>query len=371
MLDGKKIFVTGATGFLGSQYVASLLSRYSCEVYCLVRPVRGAEGMDRLTSTKALKEVPKLRGTLVPIAGDIRKEGLGLMSALYSELAKKIDYVIHIAANVNFLATMESLRAINTWGTRNVLSFAKVCASENVGFKHFMLVSSAYVAGATNRKVPESIQFKPPHFRNQYEKSKWEAELLVVREHEGIPYSIVRPSTIVGNSKTGRADRSNVLFAPLSESLRHKHESLFVMCALDGRLDVVSVDYVADCMIAILCDPPPTGTVFHLTSGLDNQQPIRNLFRIIRNVFHIRLIPLPFWTFRFIFKPLMKWRNSKEDVRLLRIADAYLGYLGYGPKFDTTNIDAIIQSNGIIRPTSSKLVETVLLYAKETNFAKE
>ena len=43
----------------------------------------------------------------------------------------------------------------------------------------------------------------PPRagFRNSYEESKYEAEL-IIRENKELPWSIFRPSIILGDSKT-------------------------------------------------------------------------------------------------------------------------------------------------------------------------
>ena len=59
-------------------------------------------------------------------------------------------------------------------------------------------------------------------FRNPYEQSKFEAELLVRERSRSLPIQVVRPSIVVGDSRTGLTPAFNVLYWPLRAfSKRH------------------------------------------------------------------------------------------------------------------------------------------------------
>ena len=49
-------------------------------------------------------------------------------------------------------------------------------------------------------------------FRNAYERSKFEAELMLREEGAHLPLQVLRPSIVVGDSRTGRTSSFNVLY---------------------------------------------------------------------------------------------------------------------------------------------------------------
>src|SRR6476646_1648088 len=75
-----------------------------------------------------------------------------------------------------------------------------------------MHVSTAYVAG--DRRVT-AYEDDAEHgaFRNAYEQTKHEAERLV--RASGLPWTIARPSIVVGESDSGWTSSFNVLYGPL------------------------------------------------------------------------------------------------------------------------------------------------------------
>ena len=85
----------------------------------------------------------------------------------------------------------------------------------------FHFISSAYAAGIDRSECPEA-PVHSLHFNNVYEESKALAENRVAgkcREDE-IPYTIIRPSIVYGDSLTGRSLRFNALYYPV-RSLQH------------------------------------------------------------------------------------------------------------------------------------------------------
>jgi long-chain acyl-CoA synthetase len=101
-------------------------------------------------------------------------------------------------------------------------------------------------------------------FRNSYEQSKFEAEKLV-RNRDGVPFTILRPSIVVGDRHSGWTAAFNVLYWPLRAFAR----GLFTAVpALPGaHVDVVSVDFVADAIHSLCQDPQSVGETYNLTAG--------------------------------------------------------------------------------------------------------
>ena len=104
-------FVTGATGFIGRHLVEELLKREGT-IYALVR--EGSRGkLDSLVQRLDAGD------RIVPVAGDLSKQGLGIEG-----FDEKIDHLFHLAAIYDMAADEEAMQRANVEGTRHVVEFA-------------------------------------------------------------------------------------------------------------------------------------------------------------------------------------------------------------------------------------------------------
>jgi long-chain acyl-CoA synthetase len=154
VLKGRRILLTGATGFLGKVFLAILL-RWHPEierVYLLIRgDRRSSVGRFRreILDSPVFAPLREHLGTrfdryieekIVVVPGDITNEGL------LGEEAKpfkpgSLDAVVHSAGLVNFEASLEKAIEVNTTGVANVIEF---CRKVGAAMMH---VSTCYVAG--------------------------------------------------------------------------------------------------------------------------------------------------------------------------------------------------------------------------------
>ena len=172
-LDGKRIAITGSTGFVGTALVERLLrSVPGCELVLLIRGgKRGAverarreifknDAFDRLRAELAgtaetFDEMIMRR--VSTINGDVSTDGLGL-NADDSALLASCDTVIHSAAAVAFDSPLDTAVEINLLGPTRV---AQALNAMNVA-PHLVAVSTCYVAGNRRGNAPEELVSEGP-----------------------------------------------------------------------------------------------------------------------------------------------------------------------------------------------------------------
>ena len=174
-LAGRRIGVTGATGFLGTALVERLLRCVpDCEVAVLVRPGRrGAEDrvrreivrndcFDRLRREWGDRFDAEIGNRLLVMAGDVGRDGLGLDDGGRAMLAG-CHAVVHSAASVSFDAPLDAAVEVNLLGgSRLAEAIADGSGGPDGAAAHLVAVSTAYVAGARRGDAPEALLTDTP-----------------------------------------------------------------------------------------------------------------------------------------------------------------------------------------------------------------
>ncbi len=264
-----RLFLTGATGFVGMEVLARYLEREDRPITCLVRAASDAAARDRLDAVlDGLVEggAARFRDRVEAVAGELTSPGLGLSGETRARLAREVSTIIHAAASVSFDLPIEDARAINVEGTRRMLELARE-VSAGGALARYAQVSTAYVAGTHTGRFSEDDLDVGQGFRNSYEQSKFESEQLVRAAGEGLPWIILRPSIVVGDRRTGWTASFNVMYWPL----RMLSTGMFkvVPAMPESAVDIVSIDYVADAIYELAEDRELVAQTFHLTAGAD------------------------------------------------------------------------------------------------------
>src|SRR3989344_509215 len=189
--------ITGATGFVGRYLTNALLERGDT-VWIIVRSLNGVSAQSRT------KEIFRSHSSRWPTAfrvieGDITVEDLGVPAYLAEELEAHEVTFWHLAASLTFSSeNMAEVQRTNLGGTAHAVAFANKVAHS------FMHMSTAYVCGNSS-SFSESDLSKGQKFRNPYEQSKLAGETYV-HENCKLPYTIFRPSVIIGDAYRGKAE---------------------------------------------------------------------------------------------------------------------------------------------------------------------
>jgi thioester reductase-like protein len=330
----RPLLLTGATGFLGMIVLARLLGA-GREVVCLVRAADDEEAGVRLRAVlETVGVTPDGRASAV--AGDVTAERLGLGDR-HDELAARVGTVIHSAASVTFDLPLAEARAINVAGTGRMLAFASAVPD----LERFAHVSTAYVAGERRGIIFED-DGRRGRFRNSYEQSKHEAEELV--RSSGLPWTITRPSIVVGERDTGWTSSFNVLYAPLRAFAAGAYP--LVPARRRAPLDVVSVDYVADAVIALALHPQAAAGTFHLTAGA-RASTVGEIVELATGELECRPPRfVPPRAYRRLH-PLVLRRAPSTTRRLLSHSEVYFPYFAMRQHFDDARARALLEPMGI------------------------
>jgi thioester reductase-like protein len=304
------VLLTGATGFVGKEILDRFLAE-GREVFALVRADDDDAAAERLPH----------HARLTAIAGDIEQPGCGLDGATADALADEVTTVMHCAASVSFDLPLDESRRINVDGTRHVVELAERFPR----LERLSYISTAYVAGEPRRLFRENQLDVGQRFRNAYERSKFEAERMVRKRAARLPLQILRPSIVVGDSRTGRTSSFNVLYGPLKAFARGAIPA--IPARRSSPVDIVPVDYVADRAVE-LADDGEDGT-FHLVAGR-NATTVGRLLELTAK--HLGRKPpavLPPAAYRRLVHP---WLRRKYGG--LRRMEAYFPYFSMRVRFD-------------------------------------
>jgi amino acid adenylation domain-containing protein/thioester reductase-like protein len=257
-----EIFLTGATGFLGSFLLFELLQQTRADIYCLIRADSLAEAQARIQTSLKRGSLWKdsFSSRIKLVIGDLTQPYMGIESEQFARLAEKIDIIYHCGAWVNIVYPYSALKLANVIGTQEVLRLA---CQTRIKPLHFISTVDVFATleGNQIKAVNEASTTGPlDSLYNGYAQSKYIAEQLVIEAaSRGLPISIYRPSNVMGHSKTG--------FCQLSDFIVKMIKGCIQMEAapqVDALLNLVPVDYACRTIIYLSQQEKPGGKVFHI-----------------------------------------------------------------------------------------------------------
>jgi dihydroflavonol-4-reductase len=225
-----KIFITGATGFIGSHLVEALVAQ-DHEVRCLIRP------------TSQLQWLPRDRVKFFPLNTSAAED--------FADVLRGVDTVYHLAGATK-ARSLADYQKHNVNLTRQLLEAIKRYAPH---LRRLIMMSSQAAAGpaAPGETPDENVVCRPV---THYGESKLAAERLLAL-YPRIPSVVLRPVSVYGPRDRDVLTLVNCVL----------HRFAPVIGSRDRRLTFV---YVADLVSALLLaaeSPQAVGQTYFVTDG--------------------------------------------------------------------------------------------------------
>ena len=171
-----KVFVTGATGFVGS-HVAQLLCAQGADVRLLVRPTSRTENIADLKADR--------------VTGDLRDP------ASLKKAMQGCEFVFHVAADYRlWVRDPEDMYRCNVEGTQAIIQAAQEC-----GVRRVIYTSSVATMGftTTGHIADENSPVSLKDMVGPYKRSKFMAEQVALEAgRNGANVVVVNPTTPIG-----------------------------------------------------------------------------------------------------------------------------------------------------------------------------
>ena len=334
------VLVTGATGLIGRWLLASL-TRRGHRVAALVR---GAERRgDELR--RFVAELGGEPDRLLVVEGDVEQAGLGLREPLPS-----VRVVHHLAARFAFGLSREDARRANVLGTEHVLRWA----ASLPGLERFVFLGG-YRMTVTPLEAIDEAALARHYAAGAYEGSKIEAyaRFRALAAELGLPWTAVHPSSVIGDSRTGRTTQ----LTGLGETVQRLFEGRMPALAGSERtfVPVVTVDHLADYLATVADDP---ACVAQDLVVFDPASP--SLPELVRQLADTLGVEAPRWT-------LPLWLVRALPARSTGLHPESAGFLAED-RYDTRAGEAHARAAGLTHPDLAAALSRWCAYLVASHF---
>lgn len=346
--DGRPVVLTGATGYVGKLMAVTLLHRAGMP---LILPVRSHHTRD---------------GVLALLAEELASEGLRLSDAQAERLhvialpegddlsgfvrdLKRLGAreMIHAAACLDYFDA-DGLEETNVRLTRRMLA-----ASAEAGIERFTHISTAFSAGYRDGMIGEQLIDEPLSDPTFYTRTKRAAERAVIGS--GLPYLILRPSIVIGHSRTGHYNGKSYglyqLWSGIERFFFTQWEPEYHVVAPPVHTNFLHQDAYQNAFYAawtLLRDGP--GRIVNLTTTRPEHAPrSRDLWML--------------WMDRYLKPQRVHFYDSVRDIRavalprrqraLIALGSVNLEIAAHDWRWDTGTLRSLIEQHGVEFPEVS------------------
>lgn len=296
----RHVVVTGATGFLGKQFLTRLLQLPSIQaVYCIT--IR-----QKIESLPSLFNDPRVK----VFPGDLASASLNLTTDETDMIFSKADLVIHNGADVSFMKTYSSLQLTNVLPTKYL---ARLAVTYSIPFHFISSASVTQLTGLDTFGESSVSKWVPAPDTDGYTAAKWVAERHLEKIHERFGLSVVihRPSSITGEG-SGRLDLMSNMFryVELLEAVPQGN-------AWKGYFDFISVHSVAAAIIKSIVEEQKPSVRYRYSAG-EIVYPLAIMKELTESGSSLPVKTLP----------VNDWVDAAEDKGLDHMLAAYMRRVG-------------------------------------------
>lgn len=308
MKETKTILLFGAAGFLGQYLLWGLLNQ-GHRVIAIIRYHASWSLTNRLEIIKNNNQAvnssfhvldSQYQGQLKLLIGDLCNSQFGLTDIEYASLLKEnIQAIWNASALLKY--EFKYFEEVMKTNVESLPKLLKLC--NHYKDCQYIHISSAFILGNTQTAVDlvqEKFYLHPniSNYSNCYCLSKRMAENLIYQHHltYGTRYLILRPSVIVGDSKTGFTSSNTGLYEFLMAiyvlQKRKPGAYINIYCASNAHLNLVPVDLCAHYCLSLAQHSKATNKIYNIVDP--NPKTFAHVILSHNNFLDIKIIPKPF-----------------------------------------------------------------------------
>ncbi len=265
------VLLTGATGFLGAHVLNELMQKENGKIYCLIRSDQADDRRGRLKEILQYyfgdRYVSEINKRIIPIIGDIEKEGLS------DEMPSDVQTVIHTAASVKHYGSYSYFHRVNTEGTSHVIEYAKKMRAKLIHISTLSVSGNSMADDFTVYHSDEEKFFCETSFYigqpldNVYIRSKFEAERKVYDAMlEGLNAKVIRVGNLTNRASDYKFQPNYTSNAFLTRVKAILEFSLFPDYLIPLYAEFSPIDKTAEGIVKI-AQYADKQCVFHLNSN--------------------------------------------------------------------------------------------------------
>lgn len=365
--DMKRLLLTGVTGFLGAYMLHYLLEKTAADVFCLVRAEHATIGSERIRQNLEKHRLwqASYDKRIKPVVGDLSQPQLGLPDTLFDFLAEKIDAIHHCGSIVNFAYPYQFLKKPNVEGTKEIL---KLAVSQKM--KPLYYVSTIGVFEQDRFSNGQCIRERdtlpsPDGLFFGYSKSKWVAEkILSTFQKKGVPISIFRPPSILGDSRSGICNLDDLLNIMITVITK-----VGAIPDMDFNMNGLPVDFVAQTIVDISLHPNGQKDIFHIVNPTTVS--VKQLIDYFSS-FGYNLPVLPYESWHQLLVQTAK--NDDDLLPFVSVIDKEITTMNGNrmPTYLFDNVQNVLPNYASTAPVlSEKLFHSYLAYLEEIGYIQK
>jgi len=261
------IFMTGASGYLGSYVAEKLLREHKENLAVLIRGKDDKDAAKKLWESLQLhmdeaEFHQHLKNRIKIYRGDLTEKNFGLNANDWNTLVENTTSIIHCAASLNRKSDKVCMN-VNLKGTLQIIQLARAVQTHH-GLRRLSFVSTVAVAGHRHHEVvleDQSVDWNRSDY-DPYARTKKFCEHMVTELLPDVSTVIFRPSIILGDNRFSKTTQFD-----MAQAFVWLQKLPILPFNENWKLDIVPANYVGYAIADIHQKEKPSHRIYHLSSG--------------------------------------------------------------------------------------------------------